>query len=244
MRILKELLESVEGDCPVRELRIGTRFTAVASRSCGLASTMMRECRNEDGMRESGLLTRMSAGQLAAWSLSDMIHEASVGLAALNSLMDVDRSKCADLNAAEIIREKGRGGNISVIGHFPFVDDLKSIAKNVWVMEKFQRPGDFPEQSLEEFLPRSGVIAVSGTTLINHTFEKILSLCPRGSIKIILGATTPMSSVFFDYGIDYVSGCEVRDADAVLKLVAESATFRQIKQSGGVALLTMSRDGH
>jgi len=240
--ILEKILESIKKDYPVKQIQIGLRWTAVVSKNCGLASTMPRECTGEEETMNSGFLTQMSAKELASWALSEKIEKASIGLAALNSLIDIDKSKCIEMNADDIIREKGKDKNVSIIGHFPFVEELKGIAKNLWVIEKHPMPGDFPEQDALKYLPLSDIIAISGTTLINHTLEKLISLCPEKSIKIVLGPTTPLSPILFDFGIDYISGSEVIDADAILKFIMEGATFRQLKRTGNIRLLSMGND--
>jgi uncharacterized protein (DUF4213/DUF364 family) len=240
--ILEKILESIKKDYSVKQIQIGIHFACVVSKNCGLASTMLRDCHHDDETIESGFLTRMSAKELASWALSEKIEKASIGMASINSLIDIDKSKCIEMNASDIIKENGKNKNISIIGHFPFVEELKGIAKNLWVIEKHPMPGDFPEQDALKYLPLSDIVAISGTTLINHTLEKLISLCPKKSIKIVLGPTTPLSPILFDFGIDYISGCEVIDADAILKFIAEGATFRQLKRSGNIKLLTMGND--
>ncbi|HAX61939.1 MAG TPA: hypothetical protein DCX95_05225 [Elusimicrobia bacterium] len=241
--ILEKILENIKKDYPVKQIQIGLRWTAVVSKNCGLASTMPRECTGEEEAMDSGFLTKMGAKELALWVLSEKIEKASVGMAAINSLIDIDKSKCKEMNADNIIKEKGKNKNISVIGHFPFVEELKGVAKNLWVIEKHPKGDDLAETDAENFLPLSDIIAISGTTLINHTFEKLVSLCPKKSIKIVLGPSAPLSPILFDFGIDYISGCEVTDTDIILKFITEGATFRQLKRTGKINLLTMGNNG-
>jgi len=92
----------------------------------------------------------------------------------------------------------------------------------------------------EKYLPASDIIAISSTTLINHTLTGLLDLCPEGSIKMLLGPTTPFSDVFFNYGIDIISGSRVMDKTTALKYIREGANFRQLKKTGAIQLLTMT----
>ena len=87
-------------------------------------------------------------------------------------------------------------------------------------------------------MEKSDIVAISATTLINHTLEKLLSYCRKDAFKIMLGPTTPMSDVMFDHGIDVISGAKVIDAEMVLRCISEGATFRQVQ---GVKLLSMAR---
>jgi uncharacterized protein len=66
--------------------------------------------------------------------------------------------------------------------------------------------------------------------------EHLLSLCRPEAFVIFLGGTAPLSSVFFDYNVDAVSGTKVVDPAMVLRCVSQGANFRQIK---GVKRLTL-----
>ncbi len=239
MRILKDIISSITIDAPVRDVTRGIYWTAVISRFCGLASTMIYDCKIEEG-QETGRApyTQMSAASLAGGAISDNTADSSVGLAAINSLIEVDPHLCVDLNAADYLAQHGQGRNIAVIGHFPFVDDLKKTARNLFVIEKRMQPGDHPEEETARLLEQSDLIAISSTTLINHTLDKILELCPAHSIKMLLGPTTPLTSVLFDHGIDVISGSIVTDHDLALLHIRQGANFRELKRTGSVRLVT------
>jgi len=242
MEILKSILAEIEGDAVVGEVVRGLYWTAVVSRFCGLSSTMFRDF-NHDHSGDPAVLTVTGGGaaDLAAWCLSPDIGNASLGLAAINSLVRADESRCTEVNAADILMEKGRGKNVSVIGHFPLVDELRPVVKNLWVIEKWQKPGDHPAEAAVHYLPQSDVIALSSTTLINHTLEDLLPLCPGRSFKMLLGPTTPMTEILFSYGIDAVSGSRVTDTDLALTRIKQGANFRQLKKSGAIRLLSMTK---
>ena len=184
-------------------------------------------------------MTEKSARELARLALSDDIAEASLGLAAINSLTEIDESGIVETNAGDLLLQEGAGKDISVIGHFPFTDALRKVARNLWVIEKWPRPGDVPEKDGELYLPLSQIVAISSTTLINHTLSGILGFCPRASLKMLLGPTTPMTPVLFDYGIDIISGSVVTNRALALKYIGEGANFRQLKSSGCIRLVVM-----
>jgi len=242
MEVLDHILSIIDKDAPVDDIIRGLYWTAVVSRFCGLSSTMLRDCAHDHSNdAEPILLTGKTATELAQLSLSPDIGKASLGLGAINSLIPVDLSHCTEVNAAHILMEKGKGKNVSIIGHFPFVDDLKGVTKNLWVIEKWQKPGDYPEEDALQYLPRSDVIAISSTTLINHTLEGLLPFCPKSSFTMLLGPTTPMTSVIFDHGIDMISGSLVIDQELALTCIKQGSNFRQLKRSGAIRLLTMEK---
>jgi uncharacterized protein len=224
---------------PIRRVIIGVHWTLVSSQYCGLGSTLVGEGpHGHSQIRDVGGLHQKSAQELAQWLLSDNRLEASIGIAALNSLMDVDESQLEQVNAAEVIARESKDKNLVVIGHFPLVDRMKSITKNCWVIEKRPFGDDLPEEAAQEYITQANVIAITGTALINHTMEGLLSLCRPGSMVMVLGPSTPLSPLLFNYGASFLSGSRIIDEDAAVITVQQGATFPQVK---GVRLVTMSK---
>ena len=243
MKILEDIISSINLDATVLEVTRGIYWTAVVSRHCGLASTMIYDCKIEEGKNTPQTPYRqMTALSLARGALSDDTTGSSVGLAAINSLIDVDTEKCIQLNAADYLARHGEGKNIAIIGHFPFIDDLKKTAGNLWVIEKRVQPGDHSVEETADLLARSDIVAISSTTLINHTLENILALCRAGSTRMLLGPTTPLTSVLFDHGIDVISGSIVTDQDTALLHIRQGANFRELKKTGSIRLVTITKD--
>jgi uncharacterized protein len=244
MKIISDILNSIKTDSTVKEVLRGLHWTAVVSKHCGLASAMPQETcdHREEENESSGLLTDMTALKLAQFIYSSDTSKASLGLAAINSQLELNSEKCSDINGIDLLCEKGRDKNISVIGHFPNLDKLGSAAKNFWIIEKHPLPGDFPEDSIREFLPQSDIVIISSTTLINHTISNILNLCKENSIKMLLGPSTPLSEVLFDHGIDILSGSIVTDKDTALKYISEGANFIRLKKTGSVRFVTVIKD--
>ena len=75
---------------------------------------------------------------------------------------------CRELNAAELILEKGVGKNVAVIGHFPFLPRIRDRVKALWVIEKNPREGDFGENEADRRVPQADAVAITGTALTNH----------------------------------------------------------------------------
>ena len=242
MRILDDLITTINFDAPVRDVRQGVFHTAVLTRHCGLAATLPRDALRQKPpmVKEPGFLCDKSARELTQLAYSDSILEAAVGMAALNSLLDVDEGAMAELNAADLILEKGAGRSVAIIGHFPFVPRVRREAKDLWVIEKNPREGDFPESEADRLLPQADVVAITGTALTNHSFENLIRLCNPSAFVVLLGDTTPLSPVLFDYGVDALAGTRVADTDLVLKCVSQGANFRQIK---GTTRLAMTKPG-
>lgn len=240
MKIIDDLLSTLNCEAPVRDIRQGPFQTAVLTRDCGLASTPHHPGphHSQAPVKEAGLLMSKNALELARMARSPSSLEAAIGMATINSLIEVDEQRCVELNAGDLLAREGEDKRVAIVGHFPFLPQLRAVARELWVIEKNPQEGDFAEAESARHLPQADVVGITGTAFTNHTIEGLLSLCSPRAYLIILGGTAPLSPVLFDYGIDAVSGTKVTDPEMVLRCVSQGATFRQIK---GVRLLTMRR---
>jgi uncharacterized protein len=238
MKIIDDLIGTLNFNAPVEDIRQGVFHTGVLTRYCGLAATLPRDALKQEGplVKESGFLLDKTPKDLAQMVSSDSLLEAAIGMATINSLLEVDLESCAEINAAEVILEKGEGKRVAIVGHFPFLPRVREKAKTLWVFEKNPREGDFNEADADRFIPQADVVAITGTSLTNHTLPHLLELCEPKAFIIMLGDTVPLSPVLFDYGVHALSGTRVIDADLALKCVSQGANFRQIK---GTKKLTM-----
>lgn len=241
MKIIEHLLSTLDPEAAVTDVRQGPFWTAVHTRHCGLASTP-HDPGHHHGVvrvRDAGNLMAKNALELAQMALSESGHEAAVGMAAINSLLDVDEQRCIELNAADLLARRGEGKKVALVGHFPFADRLRHAVKELWVIERHPLPGDVSEDEAPIFIPQADVVAVTGSAFVNHTIEGLLEMCSPNAFVVILGPTTPLSPVLFDYGVDVVSGTIVVEPESVLRQVGQGATFRQMT---GIRLLTMEKD--
>lgn len=240
MKIIDDLLSTLNYEAPVRALRQGPFQTAVMTRNCGLASTPHDPGPHHDTIpvKEAGLLLNKDAMALAHMALSSNPFEAAIGMATINSLIEVDERNCVELNAGDLLARKGENKKVAIIGHFPFVPHLRTMTKELYVIERNPQEGDFAEAEAEKLIPQADVVGITGTAFTNHTIEHLLGLCQPDAYVVILGGTAPLSPVLFDYGVSAVSGTLVIEPETVLRCVSQGATFRQIR---GTRLLTLSR---
>lgn len=238
MTLLDKLLASVSRDAPVRSLLVGAHWTAVSSRGCGLAATMRGGGPHGHGrVRDVGRLHLKGARELAEFARSDNLLEASLGVAALNSLLEVDERAVEDINAAQVLADRGRGRRVALVGHFPFIPDLRQVAGTLWVLEQAPVGDELPAEAAAEVLPQADVVAITGTALINHTLDGLLQLCRPEALVMVLGPSTPLSPVLFSYGVSILSGVIVVDEEAALRTIGQGATLPQVD---GVRLVTLT----
>ena len=132
--ILNDLIARLpDKPVPVRSVLAGVHWTAVCSTTCGLATTVTGGgCHNHESVvRSVGRLHEMSAQELAALSLWDNTIEASIGVAAINSLLVPDECTAVALNASEVLMKKGAGKDVALVGHFPFIPRLRTAVGNL-----------------------------------------------------------------------------------------------------------------
>ncbi len=229
--ILKDILASLNHDAEIKDIRVGIFHTAVLTRNCGLAASLPKDALKQSSplVASPGFLMDRTARELTDMVFSESILEAAIGMACINSLIDIDESRCSELNASEIIAEKGRGKNLAIIGHFPFIPKIREIVRNLWVIEKNPQPGDYPEEKAKEFIPEADILAITGTAITNHTIEELLKLKNKNTYTVVLGDSAILSPVLFDYGVDAIAGTKVLNPDLVLKCISQGANFRQVK---------------
>ncbi len=246
MTILEEILDTL-ADAPLEGVWMGLHWTAVTvSRAgrprCGLASTLRGDEQvphAEASVPWAGHLLEHSALELAGLARSENTLEASIGVAAINALLEVDGSACRDENALHTLQREGAGRRVALIGHFPFIPRLRPAVGELWVLEHHPLPGEFPSERAADLLPQADVVAITGTALINHTLEGLLPLCRPDALVMILGPSTPLSPVLFAHGAAALAGSLVVEPAAALRCLGQGATFQQIE---GVRTVVMWRN--
>ncbi len=227
-QIINCLLEKVISS-KIDDIAIYPYTVYVESLNVGLASTMKASsCVN---IAHMGRMHELPTGKLAELINSDITLEAAIGLAAINSSLNHQklRNELEQTNAFQILLEKGQGKNVSIVGHFPFIDKLikNKSCKNLWVFELNPKAEtDLPPDLIPEYLPASDVVLVSGTTLINHTFDDIHRLF-HNSYNIMLDPSTPLNPSLFDFGFDAVCGAVVTNKEKAKRCFSQGACYRE-----------------
>ena len=155
MTVIDSLIESLPLEpIPVRDVVAGVRWTAVTSRGCGLAASLGF---GSDGvihtLPDAGQLHRKSVQELAQGMHASNLLEASIGLAAYASTLDIPAGNIIELNAFDLLAHIGGGKNVVMVGHFPQAEWLSQRVGSLSVLEKRPRPGDYPGRSRPGFDP-------------------------------------------------------------------------------------------
>jgi hypothetical protein len=202
----------------------------------GLANTQPRKGYSPEN---AGALHLKSGEALCQYVYSDMLLEASVGMAAINSYVNAKLPfhRLKELNAFDLILKHGKDKNVAVIGHFPFVPKLKKSVKKLHVFELFPKDGnDLSPSQFGDVLPICDVVAITGTTLLNHSLNDVLEHTAPDAYKIMLGPSTPMTPLLFDYGFDALCGSFVVDHTVTRNHISQAVPFKKIQ---GIKHLTL-----
>jgi uncharacterized protein (DUF4213/DUF364 family) len=166
----------------------------------------------------------------------------SVGIAAINSCLPSDELPLIEQNAEQVIASQGKGKSVVLVGRFPFIPRLQSRVGKLTILEIYPNTGELPIAEARNVIPSADIVAITGMTLINGTFESLLNLCSPQTLVVLLGPSAPLSPVLFDYGVDLICGSVVTDIEPVLRAVRQGANFRQVHHAG-VRLICLAKDG-
>jgi uncharacterized protein (DUF4213/DUF364 family) len=215
------------------DLRVGQYWNVVlTSRGAGVASTMRSEAHlhGSQPIGAAGELHRWTPLELAGLLRSDSPPESAIGLAAANALLGPTAEDLREEKAVAILRERGRGRKVAMIGRFPFADQLREDCDQLWVFERGlnRRQEDLGEEAMDQLLPRADVVAVTATTLPNRTLPTVLACVRPDAFVMLLGPSTPLTPALFQFGFDVLCGTVVDDPEAVLRAVEQGAVTSQI----------------
>lgn len=223
MPILDDIRSTIQVDAPVRAVLFGPRSSLVQGDAVGLA--YLHPSDPGESLPAPRLPEKTSLRALALLAGSSHPVEASVGVAAINAAIRPDPASLEVGNGYEVVLQHGAGRDVTLVGHFSFVEQLRAQVRNLWVLELHPEEGDLPASEAPRVVPRSDVVAITGSTLVNHTLEDLLTLA-RGRHVILLGPSTIFSPVLFDYGVSTVCGAVVLDVEEVKRCVSEGVDFR------------------
>ena len=221
-----ELIAAVPEDSVISGCLVGWHWYLVRSEGTGLAMTP-RENRGE--IREAGRIAGRKTREVAGWIKSWNYHEAAIGLAAINSAINIphvveqkcgvrlDQSSGSDAFAR--VLDDLRGKKVAVVGHFRDLERVAAVSQ-LSILERLPENGDLPDPACEYILPGQDFVFITGTTLINKTLPRLLQLC-HGSRVIVAGPSTPLTPLLFKYGIQMLGGLVVEEPESIWRIVQE-----------------------
>ncbi|UCC72913.1 MAG: DUF364 domain-containing protein [Gemmatimonadota bacterium] len=231
MKLVEDLLASVAAvDCPVKRVCVGLHWTVVESRYVGVAHTCKTNTKVE--IEHSGSLAGRGALELAERLRSWKPLEASLGVAALNSLIEPAGDPG---NVFDVVLQSVQGKTVTIIGRFPDNERIGRAAARAFFLEMEPQASELPPYACEEVIPESDLVVITASALINKTLPRLLELSSR-AWAVVLGPSTPMNDVLIRHGADILAGIRVTDPDALVESVMQGV--KGFKRLAGIEPLT------
>jgi len=229
--LYNDLIAAIPTDLRVSDCLMGLHWILIRSASTGVVMTP-RE--GESSIELAGKITDMPVRQLAGYVKSWNSFEASLGLAAINSALNTPErvESLAGCSMASLpqdpafdrFTERICGKRVAVIGHFPKVESLAEICQ-LTVLERHPQQGDLPDPACEFVLPEQDLVFVTATTIANKTLPRLLELS-RQALVVLVGPSTPLTPILFDYGVDVLAGTVVVQPQTLWRVVQEGAATK------------------
>ena len=208
------LLQGIDSRCTVSRLVHGVSWTAavLSDGSCGVA------------MHTTGDTVPRMYDTLIGLPLKEAAEEASEALAAVNAFYN--RPDCAFLQpeAKTLDGVDLAGKRVGMIGHMighsNITAELLAPAAKLWIMDREEKPGAYPDSAAEFFLPVCDVVIITGSAAINKTLPRLLELSREAQV-ILTGPSVSCCPALTELGIDRLNGRVITRAEPMLQAIVE-----------------------
>lgn len=230
------LLDYCSSTQSIDRITLGLVWTVCQSRqqhhiSSGLSMTPSVATRT---LPWPGTLAGRALKDVGQWLLHWEPYQATAGMAAINCSINSEsvpsgellkpRPGAANLTVFEHFLPFTQNQKVVVIGHYPGIEHY--IDEYGWqVLERTLQPGDYPDPACEFLLPEADWVFLSASSLPNKTFPRLAELS-RAAKTVLMGPTVPWLPELQSFGIDYLAGVEVIDAEALYQTAAEGGGVR------------------
>lgn len=227
------LLDHCDSQARIEKLLIGLVWTLCQTdaHSTGLAMSPGIITRT---LSWAGDLTGKRIAQVASWITSWDPYQATVAMAAINSCINsrplpdsmtitADQSP-ANLAVFEHFLPRLRGQKVVVIGHYPGIERYRDDMQ-LSVLEKQPSPCDLPDSACEFLLPGADWVFLTASSIANKTFPRLAELAAHAK-TVLMGPSVPWLPQLHEFGIDYLAGVEVVDANALYHTAAQGGGVR------------------
>ena len=221
-RLYDELIADAASDDRIERVDVGSSWTMVKTQRGRIgvaASHLSVSGRPADGKDYAGMSLAEAAALVKSWNFA----EAAVGLAAINSQVNIDKHFPTDDNTDAFFRYRDRiiGKKVAVIGRFAYLEKRVRPIADLYVIERKPDGTDYPDPACEYLLPEMDAVFITGSAIPNKTMPRLLQLC-RGRFTGVSGPSTVMNRILLDYGADALCGFCVTDETACRAAVSRN----------------------
>jgi uncharacterized protein (DUF4213/DUF364 family) len=247
--ILKEKSPTPLHEVWVDDLVIGIFFTGVnlSTGHAGAAFTPIGEipeavcCPTTAArMPQAGSFEGKPIPEILGYSLNANVLKSAIGVATMNALSqliiesenEADYQIIKDADGFDLLEIQPHE-TVSLIGAFgPYIRRLKMMRNPFFIVEK--NPQTLRSDEMKYFrsesdmgvaMVQSDVIIITGTAIVNHTIDVILSSVTDGTRTAIIGPTASMiPDVFFKRGVHVMAGVRILDSDLMIKILKQGGS--------------------
>ncbi|CQR73994.1 hypothetical protein SOV_21150 [Sporomusa ovata DSM 2662] len=220
----------------ISDVRIGLGYTAVklGSGHGGVAWTPNSLAPSCTYFESAGTLIGRPVKELLTMlgnEVSDLTR--AVGLATANAVL-------ASLPSPPTLKEEvieslhiTHNDRVAMVGYFgPVIVQLRKTGCQLDILELNNNHSDtLPPEKAGGALLACTVAIITGTTLINGTFDGLIAGLGEPRAVVVLGPSSPLcGDVFQDTKITHVAGSRVRNTDAILRIVSEGGGTMLMKR--------------
>ena len=191
-------------------------------------------------MPQAGNFEGTLVSEIIQYSLDSNVLKSAIGVATLNAL-------------SQLIFESGKGEEyqiitdrdgfdllnirpyetVSLIGAFgPYIKRLKTMGNPFFIIERNSQTLRLdemkyfkPESEMRDALEKSSAVVITGTAIVNHTIDHILSLLRNGIRAGIIGPTASMiPDAFFRRGVKIMAGVQISNPDLMMKILKQGGS--------------------
>ncbi len=227
-QVYELLLDHANSDSLVEAVNIGLVWTLCKSGQCGLAMSPQLPTRI---LPWSGTLVGKPLHELCAWINEWDAHQASIGMAAINATLNAKHAlpkgislPTGNLAVFEHFLPQLIGKKVVVIGRYPNIERYAEQI-DLQIIERQPSATDYPDPACEFLLPNADWVFLTATSLVNKTFPRLAELAQHAT-TVLMGPTTPWLPQLADFGIDYLAGVDVINAEKLQQTVAEGGGVR------------------
>lgn len=192
---------------------------------------------------QAGLLSESSVTETLARLGSWDGCESTVALALANALINdnqlngfgclndaaslaelVDKDCPPHLRVFRFFAPQLRAKKVAIIGHYPGLSEMPGLECQL-CLERKPQDGDLPDSAAEYVLPEMDWVFITASSIANKTLPRLLQLSHNAKV-VLMGPSMPWLPEWREFGVDYLAGVAVVDADQLWTIAAEAGGTR------------------
>ena len=154
------------------------------------------------------------------------------------SLADFVEQDCpSHLRVFNYFAPQLRSKKVAIIGHYPGLGEIQGL-KCQLCLERNPQAGDLPDSAAEYVLPEMDWVFITASSIANKTLPRLLQLSIDAKV-VLMGPSLPWLAEWRNFGVDYLAGVSIADADKLWTIAAEAGGTRIFTQAVDYRLLAL-----